>query len=66
MTKEEKKFIIGITIAALVGFGSGYAKGYSIGYNHLDHNEYVNEILENSGKIEEALVKRLMDCEGGE
>lgn len=66
MTKEEKKFIIGIILAALIGFGSGYAKGFSTGYNHPDHIEFINEMLTNGGQIQEALAERLADCEGGE
>ena len=65
MTKESKKFIIGITLVAIIGFGSGYVKGYSIGYNHQDHLDHINEVLTDAGKIHEALAKRLTDCEGG-
>ena len=65
MTKESKKFIIGIILAALIGFGSGYIKGYPTGYNHPDHTEFVNEVMENAGKIHEALAERLADCERG-
>ena len=57
MTKESKKFIIGITLAAIIGFGSGYVKGYSIGYNHQDHLDHINEVLTDAGKYMKPLQK---------
>jgi hypothetical protein len=65
MKKDNIKFVIGVIIAAILGFGSGYVNGYSKGYFHSDHIDHVNEILDRSGKIEAALIKRLVDCEEG-